>query len=89
MSPQEPLHAPPRVAYIVCLGGIAIVILGTFIEPRATVLILSGFALAGALARIITPQTRAFAVRSRAMDVAVLGLMGLALGFLGLTTQLG
>ena len=72
-----------------CAGGIAIVILGTFIEPRATVLILAGFALAGAAARIITPQTRAFAVRSRAVDVAVLGVMGLALLFLGLTTQLG
>jgi len=89
MSGNEPTMAPPRIAYAVCIGGIAIVVLGTFIEPRATVLILAAFALSGAVARIITPATRAFAVRRRAVDVAVLGTLGLALGFLGLTTPLG
>lgn len=89
MSTDEPIQAPPRVAYAVSLGGIAIVMLGTLIEPRAAVLILAGFALAGAVARIVTPSTRAFAVRRRAVDVAVLGILGLVLAFLGLTTPLG
>jgi hypothetical protein len=89
MTRDEPTLTPRPVAYAVCAGGIAIVVLGTLTNPRAAVLILSLFALAGAIARITTPAARSFAVRRRAVDVTVLGVLGLALGFLGLTTPLG
>lgn len=85
----EPTLTPPRVAIAASVVGVVLVILGALIDARAAVLVLAVFALAGAVARIVTPAARSFAVRRRAVDVTVLAVLGLALGFLGLTTPLG
>jgi hypothetical protein len=85
----DPTLTPPRVAIAASVGAVTVVIVGALVNARGAVLVLAAFALAGAIARIVTPATRAFAVRRRAVDVAVLAVLGLALGFLGLTTPLG
>jgi uncharacterized membrane protein len=85
----DPTLTPPRVAIVASVGVVVVVVLGALVNARAAVLALAVFALAGAVARIVTPATRAFAVRRRAVDVTVLAVLGLALGFLGLTTPLG
>ena len=80
---------PLRLALLVPLGGLALIGFGVAVNARAAVLLLAGFAIAGAVARGVTPAARAFAVRSRAVDVAVLGVLGAALMLLGMTTPLG
>jgi len=80
---------PLRVALWAPAGGLAIVVFGVLVDARAAVLLLGAFAIAGAVARLVTPDNRAFIVRSRGVDMCVLGLLGLALVVLGLTTPLG
>jgi hypothetical protein len=70
-------------------AGLAIIAFGVFVNARAAVLLLAAFAIAGAVARQVTPEARAFAVRSRVVDVTVLGSLGAVLGVLGMTTTLG
>ncbi len=89
MADSEPLLAAPRVATLAPLGGAGIVAFGVLVNAQAGVLLLGAFAIAGAVARIYAPGARAFAVRSRAVDSAVLGFLGVALLLLGLTTPLG
>ena len=79
----------PRVALLVPLGGVAIIGFGVLINARAAVLLFAAFAIAGAVARVAAPPSRAFVVRSRPVDVAVLGVLGAALLVLGMTTPLG
>ena len=86
---QQPLAPLPRVALFVPLAGVAIVGFGVLINARAAVLLFAAFAIAGAVARMVAPPSRAFAVRSRTVDVAVLGVLGAGLGLLGMTTPLG
>jgi len=89
MSTKEPPPARARVAILAPLGGLAIIAFGVLVNARVAVLLFAAFALAGAIARIVTPETRAFVVRSRVVDVAVLGFLGVALTLLALTTPLG
>jgi hypothetical protein len=89
MAAPEPLLAAPRVAILAPLGAAAIVLFGVLVSAQAGVLLLGAFAIAGAIARLSATGARAFAVRSRAVDSAVLGFLGLALLLLGLTTPLG
>ena len=86
---SEPIATPLRVSVLAPLGGAAITAFGVFVSAQAAVLIFAAFAIAGAIARRVTPASRAFAVRSRAVDIAVLGVLGIALTLLGLTTPLG
>ena len=64
--------APRRVTIAAPIGGLAIVALGVLVSAQLAVLVFAAFALAGAIARIVTPENRAFVVRSRAVDVTVL-----------------
>ena len=89
MSDNEPQLAAPRIAILAPIGGAVIVVFGVLVSAQAAVLLLGAFAIAGAVARVTAPMSRSFAVRSRAVDVAVLGFLGLALLLLGLTTPLG
>ena len=89
MTPNEPLLAAPRVAILVPLGGLAIIALGVLVDTRIAVLLLGLFAIAGAVARAVGPDDSAFAVRSRALDVATLVCFGIALPLLGLATLHG
>jgi len=89
MAANEPRLAAPRVAILAPIGGLAIIVFGVFVDAQIAVLLFSAFAMAGAIARVTAPASRSFAVRSRAVDVAVLGLLGIALLLLGLTTPLG
>jgi hypothetical protein len=88
--PMSDTHLTPRrVAVILLVAVLTLVLLAFIVSPRASVLALAAFALAGAAARIATPLRRAFVVRRRAVDVLVLTLLGLALLYLGLTAALG
>ncbi|MGC4175906.1 DUF3017 domain-containing protein [Demequina sp.] len=86
---KTPSLAPLRIAVLAPLGGLAIVLVGVLVNARAAVLLLGAFAIAGAVARFVTPEQQAFAVRSRIVDVVVLGVLGAALMLLGMTTPLG
>jgi len=89
MTDNDSLHAVRRVTILAPVGGLAIIAFGVFVNAQVAVLVFAAFALAGATARIITPEARAFVVRSRAVDVAVLGVLGISLALLGFTTPLG
>lgn len=89
MSAKDPRQTLRRVTILAPVGGLAIIALGVLVNARLAVLVFAAFALAGAIARIVTPENRAFVVRSRAVDVAVLGFLGVALLLLALTTPLG
>ena len=89
MNANEPLLAAPRIAILVPLGGLAIIALGVLVDTRIAVLLLGLFAIAGAVARAVGPDDGAFAVRSRALDVAILGVFGIVLPLLGLATLHG
>lgn len=89
MSMTDSETTPWRVAALALLGAVLLVALAGVVSPRASILALSVFALAGAAARVFTPLRKAFVVRSRPVDVSVLLVLGAALAYLGLTTQLG
>jgi hypothetical protein len=89
MATKDPDRVPRRVTVLAPAGGLAIIAFGVLVNARAAVLIFAAFALAGAVARIVTPENRAFVVRSRTVDACVLGFLGVALGALALTTPLG
>lgn len=85
---SEPL-APVRVAVTAAVACVLIALSGLVIGVDLAVLALAAFAAAGAVARVVTPMGRAFAVRRRAIDVAVLATLAIGLAFLGFTTPLG
>ena len=85
---NEPSLTPVTVAVAALVGVLGIIAIGLATDVRVAVLLLAGFALAGAAARIVMPVSRAFAVRRRAVDTVVLVVLGLVLLFLGLTTPL-
>jgi hypothetical protein len=85
---KTPAVTPLRLAILAPAGGLVIVLFGVLVNARAAVLVLGAFAIAGAVARFVTPDVRAFVVRSRGVDVAVLGVLGAALMLLGMTTPL-
>ncbi|WP_062517666.1 hypothetical protein [Demequina gelatinilytica] len=85
---SESSLTPRRLAYLLALAVVAVALSGLLIGVGRAVLALAVFAAAGAVARIITPVERAFAVRRRAIDVGVLVVLAAALAFLGLTTPL-
>lgn len=88
--PKRDVHLTPwRVAVAALVGVWVLVLLSLVVSPAVAVLALAAFALAGAMARIASPLRRAFVVRRRAVDVVVLTVFGLALGYLGLTAALG
>ena len=89
MGPKDSRLTPRRVTIAAPVGGLAIVAFGVLVSAQVAVLIFAAFAIAGAAARIVTPETTAFVVRSRVVDVAVLGCLGVALLLLALTTPLG
>jgi hypothetical protein len=86
---NEPHLTPATVALAALGGAVGIVAVGLTTNMRWGVLLLAVYALAGAVARIVVPAAAAFAVRRRAVDVSVLAVLGLALGYLALTTPLG
>ncbi|SEJ18485.1 hypothetical protein [Demequina mangrovi] len=85
---SESSLTPRRLAWAVTVAVIAIALSGLVIGVDRAVLLLAVFAAAGAVARIVTPVERAFAVRRRAIDVGVLLVLAAALAYLGLTTPL-
>ena len=85
---EEPL-APARIAVLAAIAVVVIALSGLVVGVKVAVLALAVFAAAGAIARVITPVERAFAVRRRAIDVSVLGFLAIGLAWLGLTTPLG
>ena len=89
MSKSEPELTTWRVAIAVLAATGLLISLAALVSARVAILSLSVFALAGAAARAFAPLGRAFVVRRKIVDVAVLVLLGGALAFLGLTTPLG
>lgn len=89
MPKSEPELTPSRVAAVLLGVTVVLVSLASIASPRVAILTLAVFALAGAAARVFSPMRRAFVVRRRLVDVGVLVILGGALAYLGLTTQLG
>ncbi len=88
MSKSEPELTTWRVAIAVLATTAVLVALAALVSARVAILSLAVFALAGAAARAFAPLGRAFVVRRKLVDVAVLVVLGGALAFLGLTTPL-
>ncbi len=86
---SEPVVTSGRVAVLVLLGALVLVVVALVISARVAILGMGVFACAGAVARLVTPLRRAFVVRNRVIDVAVLAVFGAALLYLGVTTPLG
>ena len=88
-----PMNNSELTSWRVAVGALAaaavLVSLAEFVSARIAILALAGFALAGAVARVIAPLRKAFIVRRRLVDVSVLLIFGVALAYLGLTTPLG
>jgi hypothetical protein len=88
--PTRHIHLTPwRVAVVALATVWVLVLVSLVVSARVAVLALAAFALAGAAARIASPLRRAFVVRRRVVDVIVLLVFGLMLGYLGLTAALG
>lgn len=84
----DPTLTSWRVASTVLAAAGALVLVAVFASARAAIIGFAVFALAGAAARAVTPLRRAFVVRRRLVDVAVLLVFGGTLLYLGLTTPL-
>jgi len=89
MPKREPELTPSRVAMVLLAVMAVIVSLASMVSPRVAILALAAFAIAGAVARLFAPVKRAFMVRRKWIDVGVLVILGAALLYLGMTTQLG
>ncbi|WP_062298470.1 hypothetical protein [Demequina maris] len=85
----ERTRTPLGLAVAVTAAVVAIALSGLVVGVDVAVLALAAFAAAGAIARIVTRVGHGFEVRRRAIDVGVLVVLAVALGFLGLTTPLG
>jgi len=86
---SEPVVTSGRVAVLVLVGVFVLVGVALVVSARAAIMGMAVFAFAGAAARLFTPLRRAFIVRNRVIDVSVLSTFGVALLYLGLTTELG
>lgn len=84
----EPERPSAEISTAVVVAALAFVATATF-SPQLATLLLSGFAAAGAAARIVAPKKRAFVVRTKGVDVAILAVLAAALAYLGLSTPLG
>ncbi|WP_062380475.1 hypothetical protein [Demequina pelophila] len=79
---------PRRVALGAGIAVVAIALSGLVVGVDVAAIALGVFAGAGAVARVVLPMERAFTIRRRAIDVAVLTVLAAILLFLGLTTPL-
>jgi hypothetical protein len=86
---SEPVVTSGRVAVLVLTGALVLVGAALIVSAQVAIIGMAGFAFAGAAARMFAPLRRAFVVRNRVIDVAVLAAFGAALLYLGLTTPLG
>lgn len=84
----EPSITSGRVAATALGGAVLLVLVAVVFSAQAAIIGMAIFALAGAAARVFTPLRRAFVVRRRLVDVAVLLVFGLVLLYLGVTTPL-
>ncbi len=87
MSYEEP-ETSERVAALTLGGMAAAILLSLVLGAQFAVLTMAGACVAGAVARIILPVGRAFAVRRRAIDVTILVVFAAGLGWLGVSAPL-
>jgi len=80
---------PEPLAVGAVVVSFAIVAIAWLVDVQVAVFLFGALALGGAVARVVMPAQKAFAVRRRAVDVAMLGALGLALLFLAYATPLG
>lgn len=84
---------PPRLtrilmgAAVLGIGVLVVLALVGYVTPAA--LAMAVMALAAAVLRALSPRTWQIGSRSRAADIGVLVVFGVALAFLALTTPLG
>lgn len=84
---------PPRLTRVLmggavlAVGALVAVAVAGYVTPA--VMAMAALTLGAALLRAFSPRTWQVGSRSRAADITVLVVLGLALGFLGLTTPLG
>ncbi len=87
MSYEEPETSEP-VAVLTIVGMAVAIGLSLLLGAQLAVLLMASACYLGAAARIALPVKRAFAVRRRAIDVAILLVFGGGLTFLGFTAPL-
>ena len=71
------------------VASFAIVAVAWLVNVQLALVLFAVLALGGAVARIVMPAQKAFAIRRRAVDVAMLAVLGAALLFLAFSTPLG
>ncbi|MDN4471603.1 hypothetical protein [Demequina zhanjiangensis] len=87
MSHDTP-QTSERIAVLTLIGMAIVVASSLLVGSMVAVLLMAAACAGGAIARIVLPVESAFAVRRRAVDVAVMVTFAAALGFLGLTAPL-
>lgn len=80
---------PLPLAIGALVAAFAIVAVAWLANIQLALVLFAVLALGGAVARIVMPAEKAFAIRRRAVDVSMLAVLGAALLFLAFTTPLG
>lgn len=80
---------PAPVAIGAAVVPLAMVALAWAVDVMFALVLLGVLAIGGAVARVVMPAERAFAIRRRAVDVTTLAVLGVVLLFLAFTTRLG
>ncbi len=84
---------PPRLTRLLMGGAVVMMalLLTVAVAGYVTVAVMAMaiLAIVAAALRAFSPRTWQVGSRSRAADISVLTVLGVALGFLGLTTPLG
>ncbi|WP_430868432.1 DUF3017 domain-containing protein [Demequina aurantiaca] len=89
MSPKQIRIVPVRLAVGAVAACFVIVAVALLVNVQLALVLFGLLALGGAVARIVMPVEKAFAVRRRAVDVAMLAVLAAVLLFLAFTTPLG
>lgn len=80
---------PAPLAMGAVAAAFVIVVIAWLVDVQLALVLFGLLTLGGAVARVMMPVERAFAIRRRAVDVTTLGVLGAVLLFLAFTTPLG
>lgn len=89
MTPKKLRLVPLPLAVGAIVASFAIVAVAWIVDVQLALVLFALLALGGAVARVVMPSEKAFAIRRRAVDVATLVVLGGVLLFLAFTTPLG
>lgn len=87
--PKRQRIVPLRLAVGAMATCFVIVAIAWLVDVQLALVLFGLLALGGAVARVVLPARKAFAIRRRAVDVSMLAVLGVALLFLAYATPLG